>query len=260
MILTTISDYINAHAPMTNLPALLDLHHNNPLGLHPIAIPVLLLVLAVAMHAVTILVYKKEQRKLYPLLYTLWWTSIVATYYYCFSGDLPLFRDEQLGRSEICVGWFCQRSIVGLGWALLGVALLSYTVYSMLNTLMHIIAHQSDRCLGQNEKDWREWGWIIIVMLGGASIAGIADILDPIVGIWIMLVYQALVILMTVAKLGADCVRTRRFRRCFLSAFYFLITFEAVTMLAIECIEGFIFIFIPIIGLFASADFRYKKR
>ena len=35
---------------MTNLPELLNLHHSNPLGLHPIVIPIFLLVLAVGMH------------------------------------------------------------------------------------------------------------------------------------------------------------------------------------------------------------------
>lgn len=31
-------------------------------------------------------------------------------------------------------------------------------------------------------------------------------------------------------------------------------------MLAIECIEGFIYIFIPVVGVFATVDFRYKKK
>ncbi len=50
MFLQRLSDYIEANAPMSNLPELLGIHHGNPLGLHPIAIPILLLVLAVAMH------------------------------------------------------------------------------------------------------------------------------------------------------------------------------------------------------------------
>ena len=48
MIFSTLSEYINANAPMSNIPALLGLHHSNPLGLHPIAIPIFLRVLAVA--------------------------------------------------------------------------------------------------------------------------------------------------------------------------------------------------------------------
>lgn len=257
--LLSISDYISSHAPMTNLPALLGLHHDNPLGLPPIAIPIFLVVMAFAMHTVTYFIYSKERRNLYPLLYSLLWVSVLATYYYCFSGDLPLFTDEQLGRSEICVGWFCQRSIVGLGWSLLGVALLSYTTYSMLKVLMHIIAHQSDR-MGLGEKVWREWNWIIIVMLFGASLAGVTDNFVPIVGVWVMVVYQVVIVLMTVAKMIADYSRTRLFGRCLLSACCFIVVFEAITMLAIECIEGFIYIFIPIVAFFASADFRYKKR
>jgi len=259
MFLSALSEYIHAHAPMTNLPELLGLHHSNPLGLHPIAIPVFLLVLAVVMRVITILVYKKERRTLYPLLYSLWWLSVAATYYYCFSGDLPLFEDDDLGRTEVCVGWFCQRQVVGIGWSLLGVALLSYVVYSMLNVLLHVIAHQSDR-MGLNEKQWREWSWIVLTMLVGASAAGIADDFAPIAGIWIMIAYHLLVFLMTVAKLIVDTVRTRLFGRCLLSAVCFLVVFEAITMLAIECIEGYIYLFLPIVGLFATADFRYKVK
>ena len=259
MLFSTLSEYINDNAPMSNIPELLGLHHSNPLGLHPIAIPILLVLLAVAMRVVYLIISKKERRNLYPLLYSLWWLSVAATYYYCFSGDLPLFTDVDLGSSEICVGWFCQRQIVGIGWSLLGVALLSYVAYSMLNILLHVIAHQSDR-MGLSEKQWREWSWIIAVMLLGAVAAGIADDFVPITGIWIMIGYHLVVFLMVLVKLVVDTVRTRLFHRCLLSAVCFLVAFEAVTMLAIECIEGYIYLFVPVVGLFASADARYKKK
>ena len=233
MLLSTLSDYINTNAPMSNIPELLGLHHGNPLGLHPIAIPILLLMLAVAMRIVNTVIYKKERRKLYPWLYAMWWLSVAATYYYCFSGDLPLFEDVDLGRKEISVGWFCQRQVVGLGWSLVGVALLSFVAYSMFNVLLHVIAHQSDR-MGLTEKQWREWNWIIITMLLGASVAGIADNFVPITGIWIMIAYHVVVFLMVLVKLVVDTMRTHLFWRCLLSAVCFLVVFEAVTMLQEE--------------------------
>ena len=259
MFLTTLSDYINANAPMSNIPELLGLHHDNPLALHPLAIPILLLVLAIAMRILYRYIGKHERRELYPLLYGLWWFAVAATYYYCFSGDLPLFTDVDLQRSEICVGWFCQRQVVGIGWSVVGVALLSFTVYTMISILLHVIAHQSDR-MGLNEKQWREWYWIIATMLLGASIAGIADNFIPITGVWIMIAYHGVVFLMVMAKLIVDTCRTHLFLRCLLSTGCFLVVFEAVTMLAIECIEGYIYLFIPIVGLFMSADARYKKK
>ena len=259
MFLSTLSDYINANAPMSNIPELLNLHHSNPLGLHPIAIPILLLVLAVAMRVVTLIINKNEHRNLYPLLYSLWWLSVAATYYYCFSGDLPLFEDVDLGRKEICIGWFCQRQVVGIGWSIVGVVLLSYVAYSMFNVLLHVIAHQSDR-MDLSEKQWREWNWIIVTMLLGASAAGIADDTAPITGIWIMIAYHVAVFLMVLVKLVVDTVRTRLFWRCLLSATCFLVVFEAITMLAIECIEGYIYLFLPIVALFVSADARYHKK
>lgn len=258
MILSTLSEYINANAPMSNIPELLNLHHNNPLGLHPIAIPIFLLVLSVAFRVITNLIQKKERHDLYPLLYSLWWIAVAATYYYCFSGDLKTFIDTDLHRSEISIGWFCQRQIVGIGWSLLGVALLSFVVYSMLNVLLHVIAHQSDR-IGLSEKQWHEWSWIVTFMFLGISAAGIADDFVPITGIWIMIAFHVVIVLMTLVKMIIDTVRTHKFGRCLLSAISFLVVFEAITMLAIECVEGYIYLFIPIVALFASADFRYKK-
>lgn len=259
MILLSLSEYISANAPMSNIPALLGLHHGNPLGLHPLVIPVALFVLAVAMRVIYYVIYRKNRTGLYPLLYSLWWAAVAATYYYCFSRDLPLFTDTDLQRSEICVGWFCQRQVVGIGWSLLGVALLSYTVYCMLNILLHVTAHQSDR-IGLGEKQWREWNWIVVIMLVGASVAGIADDFAPVTGIWIMIAYHVLIFLSVLVKLVVDTCRTHLFWRCLFSALCFLVVFEAVTMLAIECIEGYIYLFIPIVGLFISADARYKKR
>jgi len=151
MIFSALSEYINANAPMSNIPALLGLHHSNPMGLHPIVIPIFLLVLAVAMRIIYFVIYKQERRQLYPLLYTLWWVALAATYYYCFSGDLPLFEDTDLHRKEVCVGWFCQRQVVGTGWSLLGVALLSYTAYSMFNVLLHVIDLSSPEWEAQAE-------------------------------------------------------------------------------------------------------------
>lgn len=268
MLFSTLSDYINANAPMSNIPELLGLHHGNPLGLHPIAVPALLLVLAVAMRVVLSLIYRNAKFSVfnlpfstiaYPLLYGLWWMAVAAAYYYCFSSDLPLFTDVDLGRQEVCIGWFCQRQVVGIGWSVVGVALLTFTVYAMMGVLLHIIAHQSDR-MGLGEKQWREWSWIILVMLLGASAAGIADDIAPITGVWIMIAYHVAVLLMVVVKFIADSRRTHLVHRCLLSALCFLVAFEAVTMLAIECIEGYVYLFIPIVGLFVSVDAMYKKK
>ena len=62
MVLKSLSEYIIANAPMTNLPELLSLHHGNPLGLHPIVIPLFLLVMAAAMHITTQRINKYDKR------------------------------------------------------------------------------------------------------------------------------------------------------------------------------------------------------
>ena len=258
MFLQGLSEYINANAPMSNLPELLSLHHGNPLGLHPIAIPILLLVLAVAMHVTTYRIIKYDKCNLYPLLYTLVGLAIVSTYYYCFSDDLPLFEDVDLHRKEISVGWFCQRNVVGFGWSILGEVLLTYVVYCFMTALMQLVAHMSDS-MGMAEKQWQEWQVVIFVMLLGAAIAGRFDEFAPITGVWIMVVYQALMLLLIVAKTIVDIVRTHNWGRCLLVAATFFIGIEAVTMLAIEFIEGYIYVFIPVVFIFTTVSVRYKK-
>ncbi len=259
MIHQSLSDYINANAPMTNIPELLSLHHSNPLGLHPIAIPVLLLVLAIAMHVCAYFIRSKERQGLYPLLYALVGLAVVATYYYCFSDDLPLFEDWQLQRKEISIGWFCQRTIVGIGWSILGVVLLTYTVHSFMSALMLVVAHISDT-MGMEEKQWTEWRYVIIVMLLGASAAGVADEFAPIAGVWIMIAYQLIMLVMVLVKMFVDIARTHNVWRCLLSTVIFFVGIEATTMLAIECIEGYIYVFLPVVCVFSMVDFRYKKK
>ena len=259
MSFSALSDYLNANAPMSNIPELLNLHHSNPLGLHPIVIPIFLLVLAIIMRIIIYLIHKKDRKDLQPKLLILWCVSLFATYYYCFSGDLPLFRDIDLNSTEICIGWFCQRQVVGVGWSLLGVVMLSFVTYCMITVMLHLVSIQSDR-MGLGENEWREWYWIIILMLVGASAAGIADDFAPITGIWILIAYLVAIIVTTVIKMVIDTVRTRRFGNSLVCTVFFLISFEAITMLAIECIEGYIYLFIPIVALFASADHHFIKK
>ena len=170
-----------------------------------------------------------------------------------------LFEDWDLHRKEISVGWFCQKNIVGFGWALLGELLLTYGVYIFMTALMQLVARMSDR-MGMAESQWLEWQYVVFVILLGASIAGVVDMFAPITGVWIMLVYQTLVLLMVVAKAIVDMVRTHNPGRCLAVALCFFVGIEAVTMLAIECIEGNIYIFIPVVFIFATVSVHYKKK
>lgn len=258
MIFQALSEYIKANAPMTNIPELLDLHHSNPLGLHPIAIPVFLLLLAVAMHITTHIIRTKKRQNLFPLLYTIVGIAIVSTFYYCFSDDLPLFEDWQLERKETSIGWFCQRAIVGTGWAMLGEVLLAYVVYFFMSAVLLVVANISDT-LGIEGKQWKEWRYVFVWMLLGASVAGVADEFAPIAGIWIMIVYQVIMILMIIAKTVIDITRTHKPWRCLLTTVIFFFGIEAVTMLAIECIEGYIYVFLPVVALLSTVDFRYFR-
>jgi hypothetical protein len=128
-----------------------------------------------------------------------------------------------------------------------------------MTALMQLVARMSDT-MGMAESQWLEWQYVVFVILLGASIAGVVDMFAPITGVWIMLVYQTLVLLMVVAKAIVDMVRTHNLGRCLAVALCFFVGIEAVTMLAIECIEGNIYIFIPVVFIFATVSVHYKKR
>ena len=75
-----------------------------------------------------------------------------------------------------------------------------------------------------------------------------------------MVVYQLLMLLMVVVKMFVDISRTHNVGRCLLVAICFFIGIEAVTMLAIECIEGYIYVFLPVVFVFSTVSIRYKKK
>lgn len=259
MTLQQLSEYINTNAPMTNLPELLSLHHGNPLGFHPLVLPLVILALTVGMHVVIHRVHYKEHNRPSTLIYVLLALTVVATYYYAFCDDLPLFEDWQLKSTEICIGWFCQRSIVGVAWSIVGVMVLTYAVCIFISTLMLVLAQMSDKA-GIEENQWKEWRHVLITMLVGASAAGVADDFAPITGIWIMIGYQFVVLVMIVMKVIYDMARTRKFWHCLLIGVCYFITFEAITMWVIECIEGYIYLFVPLVCLFATVSNLYRKK
>ena len=114
--------------------------------------------------------------------------------------------------------------------------------------------------MGMEEKQWREWQIFFFVMLFGATVAGVVDEFASIAGVWIMLGYLLLIVLLTLIKFVVDITRTHKVFRCLIAAICFLLGIGAVTMLVIECIEGYIYFFIPVICIFATVSFRYKKK
>ena len=141
----------------------------------------------------------------------------------------------------------------------MGVLVLTYAVYIFIGSMMLVIARMSDKA-GMEESQWKEWRNVLIAMLVGASAAGVADDFAPITGIWLMIAYQVVVVVMIVVKTIYDMVRTHKFWRCLLIGVCFFIAFEALTMWVIECIEGYIYLFIPLVCLFVTVSNRYRKK
>ena len=80
----SLVEFIDANAPVANLPELFNMHHSNPLGIPVLAQLFIILALSAVMFYVNIRISYHDKQKLYPTLYTLLGLTLVACYYYCF--------------------------------------------------------------------------------------------------------------------------------------------------------------------------------
>lgn len=255
----SLSDYIVSHQPISNIPSLLGLHHDNPLGVHPLVPLCIILLLAVAIHIVNYHIRHRGADKLYPTLYALLGASVLVSFYYCFMGDLPLFYDKDVQASEICVGWFCQHDNVGYFWSIVGVLLLTYTVTIMINALMQTMAQLSVDAGYADNKPWKEWKWALGIMLLGASAAAIADSFNPVVASWIILCMETILTFFIIGKTVADCIRSHKVGYSILMGVVFFLTFLVITMFTIEALEGYIYILLFLVFIFSSSKARKKN-
>ena len=256
----SLSEYIVSHQPISNLPSLLDLHHSNPLGVHPLVPLCLMLLLAVAMHIILYRVSYRNADRLYPVLYALLGVEVLVAFYYCFMGNLPLFYDSDVKAREISVGWFCQHDIVGYFWSIVGVLLLTYTVSVMANALMQTMAQLSVDAGFTENKPWKEWKWVLGIMLFGMSAATIADSVNPVTGSWILLCTEVLQTLAIIGKAVADGIRMHNAWRGLLFGVVFFLAFQAITMLTIEALEGYIYILLILVFIFSCTKARKKAK
>lgn len=256
----SLSEYVFSHQPISNIPSLLDLHHNNPLGVHPLVPLCVMLLLAIAIHVVNHRIRHQGADNLYPYLYALLGADVLVSLYYCFMGDLPLFYDRDVDAKEICVGWFCQHDNVGYFWSIVGVLLLTYTVWIISNALMQTVARLSADAGLTQEKYWKEWRLVLSILLVGATAAAIADSFDPIVGTWILLCLEVVLTLCIITKTVADCIRCHNVWRGLLIGVAAFLTFLVITMLTLEAIEGYVYVILFIILILSSTKAQTKKQ
>lgn len=237
---------------ISNVPGLLDLHHSNPIGITPLALLIFIFVVSAVMEFVNFKIRRRGKSQYYPILYSLFGVVILATYYYCFMGELP----EVKGHDSI--GWFCHPETAG-GWvgAIAGLLMLVCETYWLLTAVMQITAQISVRAGLSEGKKWKEWKWGAIVALAGILIMVCTYLAKPTATGWAILIGQVLMILFCIVKIILDCVRPKNAWGILIGIIFF-IGIEAVIMLSIECVYGAVFFFVIIIGMLGSAKARKK--
>lgn len=248
-----------ASAPVTNIPDLLNWHHSNPLGIVPMVSLIFILVIVLIMAYVNYTIRYKGLSQNYPILYSLFGISMLAMLYYCFQGDLPTYMLPGATVPDIRIGWFVDPNIVGLGWALLGVVLLSVVLYIMLSAIMQITA-QISFVGGMKDRKWKEWKSVIIAIMTFTLVSGISLALQYyLFAFWAMVAMLALTIVLVTVKAIVDCKRCKSPIYGIGGGIAFLIGLIPIEILTLECLNGFVYFAVVIIALLSIAKARKKK-
>lgn len=255
----SLVQFIHDNSPVTNLPDLLGWHHNNPLGISPLAQLIIIFVLVAVMEAFDYMIRHREKPQYYPVLYALLGVSVVAVFYYCFQNGLPLLTDS-VQENQPCIGWFCQPSIVGWPWAIVGLIALTFVIYSLLCAVMQVAAQLSVEAGLIEDKPWKEWKWALFIVLLGCAVVGISYYFNQAVSSWAFLAFNVLLVAFVIFKIVYDCIRCRNIFWSLLIGLTFLIGITATYMLTLECLRGLIFLLVLFMVFFSRAKARKKKK
>lgn len=254
-----IAQYIQENSPITNIPDLLNLHHGNPLGISPLAQVIFIFVVVEVMAFFNFFIRNREKSQYYPILYSLFFVSLVSIYYYCFQSGLPMSHDADVNELQPCIGWFCQRDCVGWGWAIVGLIVLVHVIYSLLCAVMQVAAQLTVEAKLVEGKKWKEWKWALVMVMLGILVMGIFSFTNPVLSSWALLVLCIFIVCFVVGKIIADGVRCHNFLWSTLIGMTFLVGMVAAIMLSIECLRGMLFLFAFILTIFSTAKASKKQ-
>lgn len=259
-----ISQYITQNSPITNLPDLLNLHHNNPLGISPIIQLIFIFVVVEVMNIFDYQIRNKDKQQYYPVLYILLGVSLAAVYYYCFQSGLKEVLVEGLQLKKPCIGWFCQHEVVGWGWAVVGIVMLTHVIYCLLCAVMQVSAQLSVEAKMIEGKKWKEWKWALAILLLGVTVTGISYVnirtfISPEFSSWSFIIMVAALTLFSLFKIIADSIRCHNFLWGLLIGVTTFIGLIATMMLTLECLRGLLFFIVVLVIFFSKAKASKKK-
>jgi len=239
----------------TNLPDLLDLHIGNPLGLAPLAMPIIIFVLVAIMSVFNHQIRYRDGGRFYPALYTLFGVSLVAVFYYVFQADLPKID------GNACIGWYCHSSLVGsVVWAIVGIVATSLVSFGLFIATMQIVAQLSvEAGMSLEEKRWKEWKSVLAVVLFAIAVTEITFAVDKTVGSWALLITALLTVALVIFKIVRDTIYCGNFLWALLIGVVFLLGTVASMVFFIEVVHACIYLIVFLVTFLSMAKARKKK-
>ncbi len=257
-------EYLSTNAPITNYPDLLGWHHNNPLGIHPVAQLFFILIVVGVMAYFNFQIRKRGKSQYYPVLYSLLAVSLVSIFYYCFQSFdspeylVPLWKYEYVG-ARPCIGWFCHPANVGWFWTIFSVIALVFVIYSLLNAVMQTVAQMSVEAKLIDAKPWKEWKAGVYLALAGVVICGICYFLAAEVSAWSLIIFEAVMLCFIIGKMIMDSIRCKNPLWGIAIALVFYFGIIASIMLTIECMRGTVAFFVAVLIILSKAKASKKK-
>lgn len=251
-------EYLNSTA-YYNLPELLNLHHNNPLGIPYQAQVLIILALVAVMAVVDYYIRFRGKYNYYPALYSLLAASIISVFYYCFQNGLPTMNPAN-PESRQCIGWFCNPDVLGsIPLTVVGIAGIMFVIYSMLCAVMQATAEMSVYAGLSEGRKWKEWKWAEYIALFSVAACGFSHSAGPVAVTWTLIGTQTILLIFTICKVIMDCIRGTSVAWSIAVGVVFYIGLVAIMMLTIECMRGSVFFFVGVLAVFTGAKARKKQ-
>lgn len=255
--------YINDNNPILNIPDLLNIHHDNPLGIPPVALLLFIFVVVEVMGFFNYKIRNKGKSEYYPVLYSLLAVSLIAIYYYCFQSGFPTIDIKLPGQtvSKPVIGWFCQAEVVGWPIAIVSMIALAHVCYVLLCAVMQTTAQLTVEANMIEGKKWKEWKALTLILLLGVLVIGVCSYITDfiIVSSWAILIELILMVVFVLAKIIADTIRMKNFKWGFLIGVTFFVGCIATMMLIIDCFRGLLFFLVIFMAFFSRVKASKKQ-
>ncbi len=241
-----------------NIPELIGCLHSNPIRMSLTAQVFVILALTVVMAIFNYQIRHKDKRQYYPVLYTLFFLSLVSIYYYCFNSQFPII-DNGFGAVEPNLAWFCAPHLVGWLQAIVGGIALVFVIYNVLCAVMQVTAEMTLRANMDKMKKWKEWKLVSGFVLFACVIICLIQFIAPQAVRWALVAFLVLLLAAVVAKAVSDIRHCNNVLYPVLISLTYLAGIIAVAMLTIGCLYSFSVLLLFLVFIFSRAKASRKN-